>query len=94
MIQWPSLTLLSSNVSFPFIGLRCTTSSSNVRKMQGSDIPGCNAMLLQMLKRNSSLWQVTANLGEDWTKADTAAMQFCAKRNKKIHAILTPSKNV
>ena len=45
-------------------------------------------MLLSALKRNSSLWQVTADLREDRLEGDTAAMEFYAKRNKRIYAIL------
>jgi hypothetical protein len=94
-----SLTLSIAAHSQLRVLVGCLPKMKHLRKLdvtlRATDIPDRNAMLLQMLKRNSSLWQVTANLGEDWTEADTAAMQFCAKRNKKIHAILTaPSKTV
>jgi hypothetical protein len=61
--------------------------------LRGTNVLGCNAMLLQALKRNSSLWHVTADLEEDRSEADTAAMQFYARRNKKIHAVLTAPTN-
>jgi hypothetical protein len=46
------------------------------------------AMLLKVLKRNSSLWQVTGDLGGDLSEAERMKMEFYAKRNKHIHAIL------
>lgn len=56
--------------------------------LRETGLPGGNAMLLQALQRNSSLWQVTADHKEGWSEADLATMQFYAQRNKIIHAIL------
>ena len=55
---------------------------------------GYNAMLLQAVKRNCSLWQFTVSHGEDWLEADTAHMKFYSKRNKQIHAILELPTNI
>ena len=51
------------------------------------DPQNIHTTLLRALKRNSSLWQVTANLGERFSEVDTAEMEFYAKRNKQVHAI-------
>jgi hypothetical protein len=72
---------------------RCLPRVKHLRKLDISltkwgKTPGLNAMLLQALKRNSSLWQVTADLQEDWSEGDIAVTNFYVKRNKKIHAIL------
>jgi hypothetical protein len=50
-------------------------------------IPGSNAMLLQALKSNSSIWHVTV---DQW-ETKPAEMDFYAKRNKQVHAILEAS---
>jgi hypothetical protein len=51
-------------------------------------IPSPIAMLLQALKGNSSLWQVTADLERDWSEAEIKEMEFYAKRNMEIYTIL------
>lgn len=45
-------------------------------------------MFIEALKCNLSLWQVATNLEEELSEADKAKMEFYAKRNKQIHAIL------
>ena len=50
---------------------------------------GASAMLIEALKCNSSLWQVTTDLSEEeLSEADKTKMTFYAKRNKQIHAIM------
>ena len=75
----------------------CLAILKHLRKLnlflRGEESPGVSiAMLLQALKRNSSLWQVTANLMEDWSEAETDKKKFYAKRNQLIHAILEAPK--
>jgi hypothetical protein len=60
--------------------------------VRGVEIPGSVQMLLKKLKRNSSLWQVTVDLGEDIPEADTHEMEFYAQRNQHMHAIVAAPK--
>jgi hypothetical protein len=65
----------------------------NVQQQQDTTaVRGHNAMLLQALKRNSSLLDLTASLWEAWSEADTAKMAFYCERNKQILAILEAPK--
>ena len=44
--------------------------------------------MLPALKRNSSLWEVTAAYMQNWLEANTTKLEFYAKRNKQIFTIL------
>jgi hypothetical protein len=46
------------------------------------------SLLLQALKRNSSLLQFDTHHRDDWSEADTAKIVFYAERNEQIRAIL------
>ena len=74
----------------------CLPKMKHLRKLdlsvRGGEITGSIAMLLHALKRNCSLWQVTADLAENMPEGETKKLEFYAKRNKHIHAILEAPK--
>jgi hypothetical protein len=74
----------------------CLPKMKHLRKLnlsvRGGEITGSVAMLLHALKRNCSLWQVTADLAVDMPEGETKKLEFYAKRNKHIHAILEAPK--